>query len=325
MECFTPGVWNACGEAAGYTLEEGPFAGPSFLVMAIFMVYKSKQMRKMFAFVAAAMLHSASAQEPVLNGGFEEWVDGEPEGWTTNNNIITGSPVTAADPGYSGTFALRGEVVGSMGQNYGPLVTSLDADGQPHAVDGNYSMLTFRYRLGLSGPGAPEVFSTSILFSDGMNTTAAGTFQLTHVANSQEWTLAEVPIVQLGGSATRMTITFMLGGTGSVAGSFFEIDDLMLVGATAVTEMEHVIDMGAPFPVPAHTEVQLPIQLDRSAEVDLVVLDAQGRVMLERLMGTLAPGRHTERVDVAGWAAGSYTFLLLGTDFRSGRSVLVAP
>ncbi len=61
----------------------------------------------------------------VPNGGFEQWTNGEPDGWYTNNfpdiNFVT---VTQTNDSHSGTSALRGEAITTNTGIYYSIITS---------------------------------------------------------------------------------------------------------------------------------------------------------------------------------------------------------
>ena len=64
--------------------------------------------------------------------------------------------------------------------------------------------------------------------------------------------------------------------------------------------------VGAPFPNPARSAVSVPVTLARPGAVHVVAYDVLGRTVGQAAAEGLPSGSHTVRLDVAGWAPGTY-------------------
>lgn len=253
---------------------------------------------------------SILAQNPLPNPGFEEWVDGNPAGWTTNNNQFTGQPVSPNDSGHSGASAGRGTYLGLISA---PIINTIDASSHPLAITQAYERLTFYYQLQLASTQGTELFLAGAVFTNADGTTvgqALGMFDRTQ--NTTTWTYADLPVSYQGADPTGVNVNFTLNGPDAVVGSYFVVDDVALEndGTSAVQEMEQGEGLGNAWPVPATDALNLPFTLDKASTVAIDVLDALGRTVGRSDLGTLAPGRYKHVLDVQGWEAGTYTAVL---------------
>lgn len=253
---------------------------------------------------------SLLAQNPLPNPGFEEWVDGNPTGWTTNNNQFTGQPVSPNDMGHSGASAGRGTYLGLISA---PIINTIDASSHPLPITQAYERLTFYYQLQLASTQGTEIFAAGAIFTDAGGATvgqAASIFQRT--ANTSTWTYADVPVTNTGSDPVGVNVSFTLNGPDAVVGSYFVVDDVALEngGTSGVQGMEQGEALGKAWPVPATDAVNLPFTLDKASMVAIDVLDALGRTVDRANLGTLAPGRYKQVLDVQRWEAGTYTVVL---------------
>lgn len=85
-----------------------------------------------------------------------------------------------------------------------------------------------------------------------------------------------------------------------------------------------LVRTGRSYPVPAHEAVWVEYELELGGEAVLEVVDGLGRVVSHRVLGWRGAGRHRERVELAGMAAGVYRWCIrAGQEQRVGWMVLV--
>ena len=98
-------------------------------------------MNKPHLYLICLVFISFSVQAQILNGGFEQWISGEPANWVSNNideAELTASPITQSSFVHSGSSALKGEVVGV-------IVQGQELPYAPHLQSGNMSVAYFPY------------------------------------------------------------------------------------------------------------------------------------------------------------------------------------
>ncbi len=74
-------------------------------------------------FIAILLFHSLLYSQ-ILNSGFENWTDGKPDNWWTNNYPPIVVPVTQSNDSHSGSYAAKLEMVDDNGSPYGPQLVS---------------------------------------------------------------------------------------------------------------------------------------------------------------------------------------------------------
>ncbi|MEO7080549.1 MAG: hypothetical protein ABIY71_03440 [Flavobacteriales bacterium] len=258
------------------------------------------------AVLCAGLVH---AQNPLPNPGFETWSGGDPVGWNTNNEVVTGDPLTQNGEGHGGSSAARGTYLGLYSW---PILNTVDAANQPLPVTQTYERFTFYYKLQLTSAQGTEIFTAVAAFTDAGGNVVGQAFRLfERTENTGTWTYASNPIYNAGPVPTGVKVDFSLTGPDAVVGSYFVVDDVALENGTAgVEELEQGAVWSAAYPVPANHEVNMPFALGQATPVEIAVLDALGRTVRTLDLGMMAPGRYKEVLDVQGWSAGTYTAVL---------------
>ncbi len=137
-------------------------------------------MKKILFYFLYITLISFSANGQIVNGGFEQWMSGEPVSWQTNNinePNLTLTPITQSSFVHGGSSALRGEVleVPLEGPNitHAPILVSgtledpvFSYSGRPEQIRGYYNFQS------LGGDG----FTANFLLLSGENPVAVSGF-----------------------------------------------------------------------------------------------------------------------------------------------------
>ena len=286
-------------------------------------------MKKLLILVYLFMVTAVSAQNPVLNPGFENWSSGEPDYWTTNNIFGLANPCQQFNVPHNGSYSLRGIVMPVGGTTpYPPYITSTDASSNPIPISQFYNTMKFYYRLGLTGTA--EVFTAGAVLSDvGGNGVAGGAIELNATNNTSVYTLASFPITVVGTGPVGAYITFVLSdtlsaGTGLALGSFFLVDDVELSNSTGVNELSDQLNAGLPYPNPAVRDINLPFSLKERQMVTLEIFNQLGQKVAGKNYGNMNSGSYKEVVDVSAFNAGIYHCIIHGDKGYSSSVFAVA-
>ena len=76
------------------------------------------------SFIALFQINSFSQEIP--NAGFENWTNGEPDGWFTDNVTGFAAPVTQSSQSHSGSSAAKLEVISYLNYAFAPAMYSGD-------------------------------------------------------------------------------------------------------------------------------------------------------------------------------------------------------
>jgi hypothetical protein len=214
----------------------------------------------------------------VPNGGFEQWTNGEPDGWFTNNlSIINLVTVTQSSDAHSGASSLRGEAINNNNVVYYSLVVSGKIGDSGFPISQNYSTLSGYYKL--SSVQGDKLIVTVTLLSKGSG--IAGWAKEFPAATG--YTNFSLPIVYTqAAAADTCLITFTLGDTsGTVhAGSVFYIDDISLSGtATSVKEPTTITSfkLKQNYPNPFNPTTVINYEIPVSENVTMTIYNSLGQ------------------------------------------------
>ncbi|MCB0793226.1 MAG: T9SS type A sorting domain-containing protein [Flavobacteriales bacterium] len=79
----------------------------------------------------------------------------------------------------------------------------------------------------------------------------------------------------------------------------------------------------ANYPNPVNTLTTIPFTLEESDRLDLMVMDASGRIVFQQHLGSRNAGTHTINFDASALASGMYTYTLSGEKSRLSRTMSV--
>ncbi len=280
-------------------------------------------MKKMIFLTLLAAPLLACGQNPVLNGGFENWTSGEPDGWTTSNIPGFATTISQGTPPYNGLYAARGEVAVTTVGNITPVLTSTDSVGNGFPVSQPYGLLQFYYTFTQSGNTFFYAAAT-LLDSAGAGIAVA---YFTATAPVSSWTLATVPFIYSGSTPKSGVVLFSTADTSSitpVAGNAFMVDDVSLTGAVGVTETDPGTGIDRLAPNPAQDAVTLYYSASTTDDLAVGIYDMRGDRVKSLVIPGEVPGRHKADLDVTALPAGMYVIRLeaAGTFSRSKLAVV---
>lgn len=285
-----------------------------------------KSFRSLSGLFVVLFTMSVFAQVP--NGGFEQWVGGQPTGWLTNSIpgiIVT---VTQSNNSHSGSFAARGDVASFSGFFFPPYLIAGDSAGFP--VSERYGSLKGFYQF--SPQGSDIMAAYVIMYADTIGI-GAGAALLTPTASG--YTSFEVPIQYVTGDIpTQCFVEIFAGDTtgvvGGHTGTFFLVDDITL--SNPIGGIDLVVDPAVPegfvlkqnYPNPFNPSTTIEFSLPSAEQVSLVVYNTLGQEVT-RLVDNRKMGAGTYRVQ---WTAenlpsGIYLYqLVAGQHTLYGKMIL---
>lgn len=141
-------------------------------------------------FLALLILFAISENSPgqLLNGSFEDWQEGEPVNWLSND--ISGDMVTQSSDAYEGNFSLRLKPADLMGSGFPAFLFSSDTEGNGHPITQKYTNLKGYYKL---SPAAEDVLWISIVITES-DSTVIGGGMLYLKETKTSWTEFNIPI-----------------------------------------------------------------------------------------------------------------------------------
>jgi hypothetical protein len=224
----------------------------------------------------------------VPNGGFENWTNGDPDGWLTNNIATFAYPVAQGTPPYSGTYAVRGETVASAAGDIAPTLATIDGMGNGFAVTQAYGALSFYYKLNTTGT---DVMSVTIFMLDGMGAlVGAGGNEYTGQVSA--YTQTVIPINYIGPNPVQCIITVSLTDTVNPTppvGDFLVIDEMTFTAATGIPVAGQAGKSLQLFPNPAGSTAWLSGQFVPGQRIHTTVYSSDGRCVRQDDLTAISP------------------------------------
>jgi hypothetical protein len=267
-----------------------------------------------------------SAQN-VPNGGFEDWLDGEPVDWTTNN-LTNFATITQTQPGHSGTYALKGQAFEIDNKNYGPnLLSGLDDLGIP--VSQNYHKLSFYYKF---DNGANDRLICAVIIADeNFMTLGSGGWEQDETVDF--FALATITILYSdpGGTAAHANIQFItvddFGSGQPSVDSWFIIDDVELSGVVSVNDDNSIVPdkphLYNNYPNPFNPSTTIKYALPKAGNVELIVYDVLGNEVSTLVNEEKTAGFNEVEWNASNVPSGMYFYRIQAGDFVETKKMML--
>ena len=264
----------------------------------------------------------------VPNGGFENWTDGEPDFWTTNNadTLIT---ITQSNSSHSGSSALKGEcipyfppflpVMGPIG-----ICDGDTDDGFP--IEFRYNSLKGFYKL--NSQGGDQLFIT--LWAS-VDTQAIGVGSIL-LNNAASYTDFAIPITYIDpATPNKCIISFQIinpvGGINVTLGSEMYLDDLEL-SMDMVSDVEaelqpFAFQLEQNYPNPFNPSTKISWQSAVSGHQTLKIYDVLGNEVATLIDEYRVAGNYEIDFDATGLSSGVYFYKLIIADYSSTKKMIL--
>lgn len=269
---------------------------------------------RLFFALWALMPLLATSQNTVPNAGFEIWENDEPQNWRTSN-LPNGraNAVTPVSPGYSGDYAVRGEVIPYPNTPGFPLIPLLisayETNGFP--VEENFSKVSLYYRY---QPATNEdALGVFVGVMDAAGNSIGGGF-VEVFDPTADFKILDVPVYYDNAfEPAKVVISIsiyhhgMEGGLPST-GTYFEVDDVSLGDLVSSVDPPKLpeVEVNRIFPNPADQKMYIQFILSRNQQVNLELFDLSGRKVAQGFSGRLEGGDHRLPIDTSELPNGLY-------------------
>jgi hypothetical protein len=256
-----------------------------------------------------AFLTVTSFAQSLPNAGFENWSNGNPDGWATDNVVGFAVPVTQSGESHGGSSAARLEVADYNGAGYPPSLTYSDAMTFSQLP----ASLTFHYKFSPLGNDA-LIVSVVLYKGDITGAVAAGT--LTIGSGSGSYIHGTVQLEYYSNETPENAyIIFAVGDTSDnseiagTIGSFALIDDITFDAATAVNDDKTIADkfeLQQNYPNPFNPVTNFTYSIKQQGLASLKIYDILGNEAAVVFNEEKEPGEYTARFNAAGMSSGVY-------------------
>ena len=263
-------------------------------------------------------LKGPSGSMNVVNYSFENWSPvswEEPTNWMTSNIWAIGEPVmpiVKTTDKHNGNFALQLSIVlnaqgdtlwgaatnGVWGQNG-------SSGGEPFSGSPTTVECYYKY-----APAAGDNASLGIQFKQ--NGIIVGNYGNNFSNTTSSYTLWSQPISPITPDSVLISVW-----AGNQIGSQLKIDDINFIFPVGIAEGLTVEKMVA-YPNPASDVLKIKFTIENENEVSIRLIDALGKELTSRSLGTLSAGIYRESFNTSNFSSGVYFI-----EFTLGNEKLV--
>ena len=285
-------------------------------------------MKYIYTLLLTLLISFSLLRSQVPNEGFENWTDGEPDFWTTNNadTLIT---ITQSNSSHSGSSALKGEcipyfppflpVMGPIG-----ICDGDTDDGFP--IEFRYNSLKGFYKL--NSQGGDQLFITLWVSVD---TQAIGVGSIL-LNNAASYTEFAIPITYIDpATPNKCIISFQIinpvGGINVTLGSEMYLDDLEL-SMDMVSDVEaelqpFAFQLEQNYPNPFNPSTKISWQSAVSGHQTLKIYDVLGNEVATLIDEYRVAGNYEIDFDATGLSSGVYFYKLIIADYSSTKKMIL--
>lgn len=284
-------------------------------------------MKKLFLQTSLlCLIYSSVLFSQILNSGFENWTDGEPDNWWSNNvpGVVTG--VTQSNESHSGNYAARLDIVDLGGSPYFPLLfAGGDDDGFP--VSQRYASLRGYYKF-IPTIGT-QAFTVSVTLLRLSEYVGGGNFIAnTAVANYAEFNCA-ISYVTSDIPDTVLISIQVIDVSGLPNPATALVDDLSLSGSVDVKEISNnqlpnSYNLLQNYPNPFNPSTKIEYAIHEESFVSLKVYNLIGQEVATLVNQNQKAGTYRADFNADGMQSGIYIAKLNAGGFtRSVKMTLL--
>jgi Secretion system C-terminal sorting domain len=272
------------------------------------------------------------AQNPIPNSGFESWSGLEILGWTHNSTSFIPTVVQTTDA-FSGSFAVRGEVIDVAGAGFPPNLFTGTFQDPRFPVTQNFQTFTGQYKFG--SQGGDKLLIVIVFINENIGGGADGNAEIEVDATS--YTEISIPMVYddnnpPGWIPTHGNITVtILPPTGQAPhiGTYFLVDDFTFDGQPVSVEKEigenipNDFSLQQNYPNPFNPSTNINFSVPEESFVTLKVYNVQGEEIADLVNENLSTGNYNVNWDASALPSGVYVYMLRAKDIYLSRKMIL--
>ena len=279
-------------------------------------------MIRRFLSLFAALMIAALASAQIPNPSFENWTDGQPDGWATSNFPPLVTSVTPFQPAAAGTWALQAEVASFLGLGNLPafVQATFPYTEQPGELTGSYMFTAVG--------GDSMYIVVELLNQAGVIPVAIG--ELLPPPTGSTYQSFSVPLQYINQGTIPDTAYVWFGITGEDTvhlGSRMVIDNLAFSGsATSVGDEPGVpgaFSLEQNYPNPFNPSTSVRYTLPAAGRATLTVSNLLGENVATVVDEEQPAGSYEVRFDAAGLPSGLYFYTLRSGSFTETRRMML--
>lgn len=261
------------------------------------------------------------AQNPIPNPGFENWTNGDPDLWYTNN-VISLKPITQSTDSYAGNSSVRLEIL----NNTIPYSAILYADpgntGTGFPCSQRYTTLSGYFKY---SPQPNTLFHFALGMYQGGDIIGVANYDI--VTSTSNWTPFNIPIVYIApGDPDTCTLHISLTSATDV-GAVAYLDELALSGSSGIKlNIGQVItqfELKQNYPNPFNPTTNIEFTIPQSAYVKLAIYNSLGQTAATLVDDRLSAGSYSVDWNAGDLPSGVYYYRMNAGGFSKARKLIL--
>ncbi len=256
-------------------------------------------MKKLILILGFFFLISSDHFAQILNAGFENWTDSDPDDWATIDIPGFVDAVSQSTDSHSGSWAMKLEVLDFGGNPYLPLVNSGESS-EGFAISERYGSLTGFYKL---FPVNDDIIVLNLVMYKNSDAIGGGFLFISSASSS--YTQFNVPIFySLPDIPDTAFISIIISDSSSGninIGTSAIIDDLAFGGPTDVEPVDQIpsaYSLKQNYPNPFNPSTTIEFSIPEESFVELKVYNILGKEVATLAYNTYSSGSY--KVDFNG-------------------------
>lgn len=283
-------------------------------------------MKNLFLIILILFAISGNSPGQLLNSSFEDWQEGEPVNWMSND--ISGDMITQSSDAYEGNSSLILKPADLLGSGFPVFLFSSDAEGNGHPITQKYTSLKGYYKLSAA---AEDVLWISVVITES-DSTVIGGGMIYLKEEKTNWTEFNIPILydNLNGNPQMAYVTIALLDTaiGSAnVNSVAFIDNFSLENTTSVDDGKIISDnflLDQNFPNPFNPSTKISWSTNVAGKQTLKIYNILGNEVATLVDEFKEAGSYSVEFNSKGLTSGIYFYTLsLGNKSQTKKMILL--
>lgn len=280
------------------------------------------------------------AQNPIPNGGFEDWGGNTPDYWAASTNIPgVGEPITKSTDSFSGLYSARGEVLLTANSLHYPVLYTGSLTDPSFPVSDRYYVLSGYYKF---FPQGEDRFNVLVAFGNYTSSVSLEkNLEISSGADAYTYFQVEVnyDLVSVNWTPQYGHISFTISAHPDSqdvhAGSAYYVDHLTFDGQP-VNIKEHsaeipstfILEQNYPNPFNPSTKIKFSIPAENEnfrqvKFVSLKIYDILGNETAVLVNEIKEPGNYEIEFDASNLSSGIYFYELKSGYFSQTRKLVL--
>jgi hypothetical protein len=267
---------------------------------------------------------SSSLIAQIPNAGFENWTNGDPDNWLTDNSAPTYTPITQTSDAHSGSSAVQGTVVDFSGIAIPPyLISGTEGGGfpfttRPASIHGFYKLTSVN----------DDYLEVIFLFTKNGDAIGGGVLDLGAASSYTEFS-SDITWIDPSNPDTAYFAFYVVNASSQTnIGTTFFLDDLSYSNVTGIQPADNVpavFELAQNYPNPFNPSTVISYTIPKESFVSLKVYNLLGQEIASLVNEDQTSGTYKIDFSAGGFnlTSGVYLYTLKAGNYVQTRKMML--